>query len=258
MKLVSIFKSIITETSGTTSRLKSSDRIVFNPPLVGPSNYKLVAYEWKYKWDEYFSIQKGEILPKRFSDWENANVSTDTGRNIVHLFEIEDINGKIQSVSSESANILLGFAKRGDKKTFPSLVNSMKTLAKLKMQLVGTYQARESWDNVMAGFSDKSANIRIIDVELRPDGYAKIIKVLIGNDEYDFVNRDRDIRSIEDANRALNNLQTDLKSRITAAYRSDYLKSHGVPDKRPYIGDLEIKVNRQEQKIQQMIKSQGQ
>lgn len=107
-------------TKGTTGRIKTYDRIVFDAPLEGPSGAKLVSYEWKYKWEDYFNVNKGEMVPKRFSDWELSSVSHDTGRSIVHQFEVED-KGNKQLVSSESANILLGFSKRGDNKGFPVL-----------------------------------------------------------------------------------------------------------------------------------------
>lgn len=251
----SIVKKVLSEfdQKGTTFRLKSSDKIQFNPPLVGPSGAKLIAYEWKYKWDEYFNKIKGEFLPRRFSDWDSANVSADTGRNIVHSFDIETSDG-VKSVSSESANILLGFAKRGDRKSFPSLANSLKTLANLKMQLAGIEQAAQSWEEVRNRVKNLDFDIKSVDDS---GGWVKSIFIDIDGSVYEYKNRDRDIKSLSDVNKYLHDPQIQLYKQIQRRYISDFMIAHDFPERQPSIGDLPDKIKRQERKIQDMINLQN-
>ena len=117
-----------------SSRFRPYETIVFDKPLIGLNGAKLVSYTWAYEWTMTPS-REGELVGKRISDWTQAEQSADTGKNIVHQFTVELTDGKKETVSSESVLVLLGYTQREKLKTFPSLVNALKTLAKQRMQL---------------------------------------------------------------------------------------------------------------------------
>jgi len=119
----------------SSSRFRPRETIWFDTPLVGPSGAKLTSYTWSYEWTEDWNKVKGEPMEIRVSDWTNAEQSADTGRDIVHKFIVEMPDGTSQTVSSESVLVLLGLTDREQMKSFPSLVNAVKTLAKQKLQL---------------------------------------------------------------------------------------------------------------------------
>lgn len=121
--------------SSASSRFKPSETIVFDPPLVGLNGNKLISYTWKYEWTTDFSIKTGDAIEKRVSDWTQAELSADTGRNIVHSFTILKPDGSYQSVSSESVPVIMGFVSKEQKKDFSNLATASKTLAKQQMQL---------------------------------------------------------------------------------------------------------------------------
>ena len=78
---------------------------------------------------------EGELVGKRVSDWTQAEQSAETGRDIVHKFNVELPDGTIKIVSSESVPILLGFIDREQTKVFGNLATASKTLAKQEMKL---------------------------------------------------------------------------------------------------------------------------
>ena len=143
--------------SSATSRFRPRETILFNPPIVGVNGAKLLSYEWTYEFEEYFNQFKGEVATKRVSDWDRAIASADTGKNIVHQFTVEMPDGETRMVSSESVLILLGYTERTALKSFPSLVNSIKTLAKQKMQLSLMEAQQKQYDELRIKFekSDK-------------------------------------------------------------------------------------------------------
>ena len=118
-----------------SSRFRPYETIVFDPPLVGINGAKLISYTWSYEWDMEFSIVKGELVAVRKSDWTQADISADTGREIVHKYDVQLPNGEVKTVSSDSVPILLGYLDRKQKTNFPNLANAAKTLAKQKLQL---------------------------------------------------------------------------------------------------------------------------
>jgi hypothetical protein len=117
----------------TTERFRPTETVNFNPPLIGTNGNKLVSYTWKY--DYVVDVKEGEDISKRVSDWTQAETNAETGRDIVHVFDILDTNGKLSSVSSESVPVALGFITKDQKKSFINLATSAKTLAKQQLQL---------------------------------------------------------------------------------------------------------------------------
>jgi hypothetical protein len=123
------------DVEGAASRFRPSEKINFPKPFVGPSGAKLVAYEWKFKPEEYINKQ-GDDAVRRVSDWDEAEESSETGRGLVHHFHVELPDATTQLVSSETVPKLLGFLESGHSpKLTKSITSAVKTLAKLKMKL---------------------------------------------------------------------------------------------------------------------------
>ena len=122
------------ELGSAASRFRPRERVVFDKPLVGPSGAKLVAYEWKWQPEEYVD-KYGEGRIHRVSNWEDAESSGDTGRNIVHHFDVETPDGQVKTVSAESVPKLLGYDVADKSTKLPSLVSASKTMARLQMKL---------------------------------------------------------------------------------------------------------------------------
>jgi hypothetical protein len=120
----------------SASRFKPSKRVEFGSPITGPSGARLTAYEWKYKFEEY-TDSRGEDRVKRVSDWDMAELSDETGRDIVHQFEVVDENGRGSLVSAESALKIMGYLGGTQAKDAKSMMSAAKTLAGYLMQLDG-------------------------------------------------------------------------------------------------------------------------
>jgi hypothetical protein len=118
----------------SSSRFKPSDIITFDPPLIGKNGTKLVSYQWKYTIESSFN-KEGEEYGKRVSDWTQAELSAETGRDLVHVFDVQMPDGTLKSVSSESVLSIMGFVDKDTKKVFGNLATASKTLAKQQMKL---------------------------------------------------------------------------------------------------------------------------
>lgn len=118
------------------SRFRPREQIQFEKPLVGPSGAKLKAYEWKWQPEEYVD-KRGEDKVRRVSNWDEAEASAETGRDLVHQFVVEMPDGDQRLVSAETVPQLLGYTEKAatGKLKLTSLISATKTLAKLKMQL---------------------------------------------------------------------------------------------------------------------------
>lgn len=118
-----------------SSRFRPYETIVFDKPIIGLNGNKLISYQWAYEWTMQHSSKSGELVSKRVSNWDQAESSAETGRDIVHKFTVEKKDGTIVTVSSETIPSLLGYVNEKQMKSFPSLVSAVKTLAKQKMKL---------------------------------------------------------------------------------------------------------------------------
>lgn len=114
-------------------RFRPKSRITLSKPLAGPSGAKLIAYEWAWTPEGYIDA-RGEERTKRVSDWDRAESSAETGRDIVHKFVVEMPSGAERVVSLESATDLMGFTA-AQKGQFRSVASAAKTVAKNEMQI---------------------------------------------------------------------------------------------------------------------------
>lgn len=89
-------------------RSKSMSFVRFSKPLVGPTGYVLTGYEWSYKVIDAPNAE-GDFVVKRVSDWDNADRSVLTGRDLVHKFHVTDSMGNTHIYSAESVLEVLGF-----------------------------------------------------------------------------------------------------------------------------------------------------
>jgi len=146
-----------------SSRFRPYETIVFDPPLVGPNGTKLTSYTWSYEWVEEPN-REGEFVPKRKSDWTQAEVSADTGRGIVHQYTVQLPDGENRTVSSDSVPILLGYLDRKSPGAFPNLATAAKTLAKQQMQLAIMEAQLKEYEELKAKF-EKDPKPEIIEIE---------------------------------------------------------------------------------------------
>ncbi len=134
-----------------SSRFRPSEIIAFEPAIVGPNGAKLISYTWAYEWTMKPNFE-GELVSKRISDWTQADLSADTGRDVVHKFTVERTDGTLVNVSSESVPILLGYVDREQMKALPSIVSAVKTLAKQRMKLAIMKAQKAEYDQLVAKF----------------------------------------------------------------------------------------------------------
>lgn len=141
------------EQAATRSRPRST--IAFDRPIIGPTGARLVSYTWQWKPIELVNV-RGDDVVRRISDWDKSERSADTGREVVHQFEV-DVDGHVQLVSAQSALKLLGFfAQAGEGTTesgraaFNALSSAAKTLARLQMRQAEITQIRQAFDADMA------------------------------------------------------------------------------------------------------------
>jgi hypothetical protein len=216
-----------------SSRFRPMETIVFDPPLVGLNGAKLISYTWSFQWETSFSKLEGEAISKRTSDWTQAEISAETGRDIVHKYTIQMPNGDLKVVSSDSVPILLGYTDRAQKSSFPNLSNAAKTLAKQKLQLsIIEAKAKEKADAIAEIVAKGIPEVRVEEGGLR--GYKFIIgdSVCYGDDPND-------------------------KERLECpkdGYIRNRLKEMGINAWRYYdTYDLKNRIERQERKIKDIL-----
>lgn len=142
------------------SRFKPKETIIFDPEIVGVNGNKLISYTWAYEWT-MLPNWEGELVDKRVSDWSQAEMSADTGKNIVHQFTVQTNEG-YKTVSAESVPILLGYVDRKQMKSLPTLTTAAKTLAKQKLQLAILEAKKAEYDEAKK--------------EIITDGFPEIVK----------------------------------------------------------------------------------
>jgi len=134
-----------------SSRFRPTETVVFDPPLEGKNGAKLISYTWSYEWTMKPNYE-GELVSKRVSDWTQAEISAETGRDIVHQYTILMPSGEYKTVSSDSVPVLLGYLDKKELKSFPNLVTASKTLAKQQMQLAILESQKKEYDDLYAKF----------------------------------------------------------------------------------------------------------
>ena len=146
-----------------STRFRPSETVVFDPPLEGKNGAKLISYTWSYEWT-MTPNREGELKSKRISDWTQAEISADTGRDIVHQYTILMPDGEYKTVSSDSVPVLLGYLDKKELKSFPNLVTASKTLAKQQMQLAIMEAQKKEYDELYAKF-EKAEKPEIKEVD---------------------------------------------------------------------------------------------
>jgi len=147
---VKIYNEIIS----ASSRFRPKETIYFHPPLIGLNGNILESYTWSYEWDMRPNWE-GELVSYRRSDWTQAEASADTGRDIVHKYDIRTTDGNYKTVSSESVPILLGLIDRTQKTRFGNLATASKTLAKQKLKLSILLAQKKQYDELFEFYENE-------------------------------------------------------------------------------------------------------
>jgi len=214
--------------SNAASRVRPREAIVFGKPLVGPSGARLVAYEWQWQPFEYID-KYGEERTARISDWEKAESSHDTGRDIVHQFTVQMPDDTSKTVSAESAIKLLGF--NGGSSEFKATASGAKTLAKLRMQL-------EEGQQLLAARECDQA-----EVDALP------LPAIERTDEKWWAMGDSRVRQMEGGN----TINEERKRALIEGWRDNRMRERGWNDSvygmRSKVNDLNARIARQEKKL---------
>jgi hypothetical protein len=119
--------------------------VAFDNPITGPSGARLIGYTWQWTTAEV-QDQRGEVVERRVSDWEKSIANVETGRNVVHQFEVEH-QGETRVVSAESALKLMGYTDPLDRKQFKGLQSTARTVARLRMAQHQLDELEQKWQN---------------------------------------------------------------------------------------------------------------
>jgi len=236
---------------GSSSRFKPYSETVFEPPIIGRNGNQLTSYLWSYEWDERPNWE-GELVPYRKSDWSNAELSDETGRQIVHKFYIRKADGEIITASSESVPVLLGYLDKKQMKSFPNLVTALKTLAKQKLQLSIIEEENRKLDEAKA-LVDKMPKP---EIERGDDEHIGRITWKMGDawclqesEEFNYENRQME---------PVLEISEERKECVYSSWMRNRLKELGFD--RTYAAstyDLKKRIERQEKKIAELSKMQN-
>lgn len=221
-----------------SSRFKPRETIVFDKPIVGKNGNKLISYQWAYEWT-MLPNREGELKDKRISNWEDAEISAETGRDIVHKFTVEKKDGDVVTVSSETIPSLLGYIDVKEMKNLPSLVSSVKTLAKQKMQLAILKAQEEEYNNI----KNQVDEMPLPEIEKKQylSGVSKSLVtkwVAAGLD---------DAYQLDYENKS--DISERDKESLISTWKQEMIKKMGGKQPRG-IYDLEKRIKRQEKKVQ--------
>ncbi len=126
------------------TRSKPKSQLVFSNPIDTPSG-KLVSYSWASKLEEV-QDKFGEVVERRFSDWDKAVTNAETGRDIVHQFEILKPDGVSATISLESA---LGQLSPNQKKDTQSIIRAARRLPLREAELTDLQQQQQQYENAI-------------------------------------------------------------------------------------------------------------
>jgi hypothetical protein len=245
--IATLSESTFDDVVKNSSRFRPHETVIFIKPIVGINGNKLISYQWAYEWTMKHNYE-GELVNKRVSDWTQAEASADTGKDIVHKFTIEKEDGTYLTVSSESVPILLGYTDRAEMKKLPSIVSSVKTLAKQRM-LLAILKAQEEEYNVIKKEVEtlKKPKIEIAKLEDLP----KLIQFRINKndgsfDDVTYWKMGTVIYKQYDKNKIPDYTTTE---QLNWDWESEEIKNRG--GKAPKgIYELERKIERQERKVE--------
>lgn len=255
MKLRSIFNSIVeSSVIAATSRTKMPTKHTFTPPIEGLNGSTLLSYEWAWKGAEKFNKHDGGLVATRISDWDKALASAETGRDLVHQFTVKTANGE-KVVSAESVVSVLGFTDKNGSGKMPSLVNSVKTLAKLQIQFNTANNLKQAYHDAKKEIESKSPDFTVSNIERREDGSVKQFEVKYDGKSLIGSNFDRNVKSEKDFDRTENgrdSLNVRIKNNIID--KELYAMFGQIPYSAMDTTTLSAKIKKQEQKIQQLSK----
>ena len=227
--------------ASSSSRFRPKETITFSPPLVGKNGAKLISYTWAWT-PESFIDKEGEEKMRRVSDWTQAELSADTGKNIVHQYSIEMPNGEVKTVSSESVAVLLGYTDRKGLTSFPNLSAAAKTLAKQKMQLAILEGKKKEKDDVTENIVNK--------------GFPPIVKGKGWvSDSVSWKMGDAEVNEFG----AGEEISEERLSTLKGAYIQSELKKMGInpySNYGSYIRELQDRIKRQERKLKLILEQQ--
>lgn len=248
-----------------SSRFKPKEMIWFDAPLVGANGAKLLGYEWKYEWTVGEDKKDGGDKDVRVSDWTQAQQSADTGRDIVHQFIVELPDGTKQTVSSESVLVLLGITDREQTKSFPSLVNAVKTLAKQKLQL-SILNAQKKQYNDAFEFYSKEEKPEVSSTAPEGSASAKWEKRREGNPVSSHTRFFMGESFIDQPNKYNNTRETpytkistptkETIENLTDTWIKDQINKDGITNPQYKLTELENRIERQERKVNELTKNQ--
>jgi hypothetical protein len=234
-----------------SSRFKPRETIFFHPPVIGPNGSKLTAYTWAYEWTQ-LPNHEGEMVDKRVSDWTQAELSAETGRNIVHQYDVTSPDGTVKTMSSESVPIALGYTDYKQMKSLPNLTTAAKTLAKQKMKLGILEQQSEEYEAAKENI--KKAGYPEIIKEKETDterGDVRIVWRMGDQSVWEYSYGENPHFGIKPSEERLDALQS--------GYVTKELTKLGFPYSNHYstdMYDLKRRIARQERKIEQILKAE--
>jgi hypothetical protein len=215
---------------------------------------ELIGYEWSWKEGEKFSKHDGGLVATRISDWEKAEMSAETGRDLVHKFIVK-VGSTERTVSSESVLHLLGYVDKSQPTRIPSLISAVKTLAKLQMN----YKFQLGLHNAIGDIKKSTiANLpkyKIHSLEFRDsDNSVSAFTVSYDGINIQMYNFDRNIKQVSDFDKK-SNLGSTVYERINNDIIDSKLKQELGKDyekRRESLKDIETKIAKQESKIKQI------
>lgn len=80
-------------------------------PISGTTGAKIIGYEWRSTMGEKWNQREGGYVDARVSDWDNADESKGTGRQIVHVYFVEHPDGRVTTEGIRSAQNVLGISE---------------------------------------------------------------------------------------------------------------------------------------------------
>ena len=128
-------------------RLKSDAQVVFPAPIKGNTGAELISYEWAWQIEDVQTAD--DVVAKKVSNWDRADVSDETGRLIVHKFDVKAPDGTIKTVSLETAARLLGYTP-GQAQDIANIATTAKTYAKMQMAISVLDAAIKETDEIKA------------------------------------------------------------------------------------------------------------
>ena len=248
--------------ASASSRFRPKEYIAFDPPLVGLNGNKLTGYKWAYEWTMQPNWE-GEMVSKRVSDWKQAEISADTGRDIVHQYDVLTPDGT-KTVSSESVPILLGYVDRKAMKSLPKIATAAKTLAQQKLKLsileaqYAEYEAAKA-DIIKQGFPP------VVKGGIEDLGFVYRKNIQEGKwkeEDTPIVWKMGDSQVWEDRerNRFQDKPNAERLEVLKSSYVVDELVKRGFPRSVFYstnIYDLKNRIARQERKIEQILQQEN-